>query len=184
MFSRNEFGELLALMDRTGVAVEVGVLHGEFSKILYDGCMKRGKRFGALYLIDPWKHYGGQVVNELEAINADYEKCFQEVNEFVKDKPEIHIVRGVSPEEANRSNLQSIDFVYLDALHDYKSVKADIAAWWPRIRKGGILAGHDYTDEIGHVKTAVDEFLDMGWRKYILNLTTNDGPYYSWWIIK
>ncbi len=38
----------------------------------------------------------------------------------------------------------SLDFVFIDAGHDYDSVKADILAWYPKIKPGGILAGHDY----------------------------------------
>lgn len=39
------------------------------------------------------------------------------------------------------------DLVYVDAAHDYKSVKEDIEHWIPKIKKGGILAGHDYSSE-------------------------------------
>ena len=38
----------------------------------------------------------------------------------------------------------SCDLVLIDASHDYESVRADIAAWWPKIKRGGVLAGDDY----------------------------------------
>jgi predicted O-methyltransferase YrrM len=52
----------------------------------------------------------------------------------------------------------TFDMVFLDAMHDYVSIRDDIARWWPKLRVGGILAGHDY----GHahfpgVKQAFDE---------------------------
>merc|ERR1740121_1256224 len=39
-----------------------------------------------------------------------------------------------------------LDFVYLDARHDLAGVVADIRAWWPKVRPGGVFAGHDYVD--------------------------------------
>ncbi len=40
----------------------------------------------------------------------------------------------------------SLDFVYIDARHDYCGVREDLVAYWSKIRSGGILAGHDYMD--------------------------------------
>jgi len=36
------------------------------------------------------------------------------------------------------------DFVFIDAGHDYTSVKADIEAWWPKVKEGGTIAGDDF----------------------------------------
>lgn len=49
------------------------------------------------------------------------------------------------------------DFVYIDAYHAYESVQADIALWWPLVRVGGILAGHDFDLEHHGVRQAVLE---------------------------
>jgi predicted O-methyltransferase YrrM len=45
---------------------------------------------------------------------------------------------------AAKNITETLDFVYIDANHDYDSVMVDICLWYPKIRKGGILAGHDY----------------------------------------
>jgi cephalosporin hydroxylase len=53
---------------------------------------------------------------------------------------------------------QSLFFVFIDADHSYKGVKSDIGAWMPKVKKGGILAGHDYrTEAWPGVTRAVDE---------------------------
>ena len=49
------------------------------------------------------------------------------------------------------------DFVFIDAAHDYDSVKADIEAWQPLVKPGGILCGHDYADYCPGVVNAVNE---------------------------
>lgn len=57
----------------------------------------------------------------------------------------------------------SLDFVFIDAAHDYENVKADILAWLPKIKKNGVLAGHDYYPEHPEycgVYTAVNEIFD------------------------
>jgi hypothetical protein len=56
------------------------------------------------------------------------------------------------------------DFVYIDAAHDYESVKADIREWLPKVKPGGYICGHDYGGEYTGVKKAVDEM--FGGRVY------------------
>jgi len=69
-------------------------------------------------------------------------------------------ISGVTPEIAKSYANESLDFVWIDALHEYEYVKADIIAWLPKIKKGGYLGGHDYVE--GHangVEKAVKEML-------------------------
>jgi predicted O-methyltransferase YrrM len=57
---------------------------------------------------------------------------------------------------------ESVDFCFIDADHSYASVQADLRAWWPKIRPGGVIAGHDYRQEaswlIGVTKAVHDYF--------------------------
>ena len=67
-------------------------------------------------------------------------------------------VRKASLEAAPMYKDGSLDVVFIDACHEYDCVKADIAAWLPKVKKGGYLAGHDYPWSAGDaVKRAVDE---------------------------
>ena len=52
----------------------------------------------------------------------------------------------------------SLDFVYLDAGHDYISIQEDLQCWYPKVRVGGVFAGHDYSDSFPGVRLAVDAF--------------------------
>jgi len=51
----------------------------------------------------------------------------------------------------------SLDFVFIDAVHTYEAVIADIAAWSPKVKPGGFITGHDYGFKDTGVKRAVDE---------------------------
>jgi hypothetical protein len=57
-------------------------------------------------------------------------------------------IRGDSTQCADRYPDNCLDFVFIDADHEAAAVYADLCAWFPKIKPGGILAGHDY-DEAG-----------------------------------
>ena len=59
-----------------------------------------------------------------------------------------------------RAGLGAIDVLHIDAGHDYRSVTADLEAWWPLLRSGGWLVGDDYLDtgDWPEVKAAFDDF--------------------------
>src|SRR6185436_14587326 len=91
--------------------------------------------------------------------------------------------RMTSLEAAERIPHHSIDFVYIDARHDYAAVMEDLGAWFDKVRPGGIIAGHDYLD--GHfpagvfgVKSAVDTFFSE--RALPVHPTLLDEPWLSW----
>lgn len=54
-----------------------------------------------------------------------------------------------------------IDLCFIDALHDYESVKQDIALWWPLVREGGYLCGHDFNHKWPGVMRAVAEAIPL-----------------------
>lgn len=73
-------------------------------------------------------------------------------------------------------------FVYIDGVHSYEAVTADIADWWPQVVSGGILGGHDYTPEAAGVRRAVDEF--CGAQGLQLHTTLEPQESISWWVTK
>lgn len=80
---------------------------------------------------------------------------------FLKNIDQVkHIVnpkKALSWDGADFYEDESLDFIFIDAAHDYESVKKDITAWFPKMKKDGIIAGHDYT-WCDDVKKAVHEY--------------------------
>lgn len=85
---------------------------------------------------------------ELEAIVANLEKEFGP-----------RYIRLTSLQAAEEVADESIDFVFIDAIHDYEHVKEDIQAWLPKVKKGGLLAGDDYKTRFPGLCQSVDELL-------------------------
>ena len=117
------------------VGVEVGTERGQYAKAM----LTRNPDL-KLYCVDPWIAYQGyrehvtqekldwlysEAVTRLEGLNAV-------------------LVRKFSHDAAADFKDESIDFVYIDGNHEFRHVVNDIADWTPKVRKGGIVSGHDY----------------------------------------
>jgi len=70
-----------------------------------------------------------------------------------------------SEENAERWDDEHFDFVYIDADHSYAGVISDIRLWWPKVKPGGMICGHDYA--CGGVTKALQSFFTEGVRHNI-----------------
>jgi len=80
-----------------------------------------------------------------------------------------------------------LDFVYIDGLHDYASVREDIHDWFPKLKSGGILCGHDYNETNPGTIQAVDEFAEESGLEFKITGTSpkkGDADAPSWLFIK
>lgn len=147
-----------------GEGAEIGVLRGVFSEHLL-----RYWRGRCLHCIDPWTYLGTLKYDEpKDAAGVPerefHETCYRET--IWRLKPfggRAHILRATSREAAASFADGSLDFAFIDARHDYEAVKEDISLWYPKIRDGGILCGHDWSLDYGPphygVKKAVMEYV-------------------------
>ena len=62
-----------------------------------------------------------------------------------KQKFTVKLIKDYSLNAVHLFEDDYFDFVYIDGDHTYKSASQDIKEWWQKVRKGGILAGHDYS---------------------------------------
>jgi hypothetical protein len=158
--ARNEIPALLNARGLLGVGAEVGVKIGRYSELLLLGW--RGRK---LLSIDPWLAADpDEYVDGSNVSQPEFEAFYAEARRRLAAHGErSEIWRLTSLAAAARVPDQSLDFVYIDARHDYESVMEDLAAWYDKVRPGGIFAGHDYVDGVVRstvfgVKRAVDEF--------------------------
>lgn len=181
--NREEFPFIANNRNLLGEGVEIGVWKGEYSHFLLSHWKGR-----TLYSVDPWKSFIDQSYKD--DMNIEQQQ-FDGIHDGVKQLlapfgSRSQIVRKLSSEAAPMFRDGQLDFVYIDAQHHYEAVKEDIGLWFPKVKKGGILAGHDYLDgkidnsEFG-VKKAVDEFA----KENNLKLLVGDrDDYRSWFIFK
>ncbi len=152
---------LLELCDREfpgGVAVEVGVAGGHFSKQI----LATWKTIGRLHLVDAWRHFtDGSYADACNLDQATQDLRYAQVVKDFEGNSKVQIWRELSLEAATTTPEQWCQFIYLDANHSTAAVRQDLDHWWIRLAPGGIIAGHDY--EVGNgkgygVKAAVDHF--------------------------
>jgi hypothetical protein len=160
IWTRYEFPFILNAMGLVGEGAEVGIFRGSYSTY----CLTHWKG-RLLHSIDPWRYFPG---GEYTDITNSEDEAQQQLYEGVRRRlarfgDRSRIVRDASPQAAANFRDGQLDYVFIDAQHHYEAVRADLRGWFGKVRRGGILAGHDYLDGvlpegIFGVKRAVDEF--------------------------
>jgi hypothetical protein len=139
-----------------GTIVEVGAWKGRSTCFLAVEAANSGKRI-SIDVVDTWE--GSQEHRDFLVVAEG--RLFEVFLE--NTRPVAHLitpVRMTSIQASERYPDGSLDAVFLDASHKYEDVRADILAWLPKVKSGGILSGHDYTyrnDDWPDVRRAVDE---------------------------
>ena len=178
------------------VGVELGVQVGLYSLQL----LQNWHSCQTLYLVDVWK----QQKNYFDGANVpqqEQDRKYQEtINRVSNYKSKVKILRMTTTEAAKLIPNRSLDFVYVDARHDYCGVMEDLINYYPKMRRGGIMSGHDYynTAEVkqldssqdwsvcgngtrneGAVKGAVNDFVKN--KNVTIHVTKEVWP--SWWFV-
>jgi len=162
---------LFDVVPRGGVVIEVGVFDGDFSERIM--ALNEPRK---LHLVDPWFTKGDgtlfdgptQQFASAEQASAALESQYRHVAgrfaaEIASQRIEVH--RMLSHQAAPLFPDEHFDWIYIDASHFFDDVKVDLQAFWPRLKRGGYIAGDDY-DRRGiwehGVTRAVDEFIASG----------------------
>ena len=122
--------------------VEIGVQRGEFARTMVSEWAGHGLDLYAL--VDVWapqENYLDVANVDLNAQEDILKTARRALAAYAND---TLFLRMYSVEAARWFEPESLDFVYVDARHDYCGVTEDLVAYWPLLRSGGLMAGHDY----------------------------------------
>jgi hypothetical protein len=163
---------LLKQLPKQATVAEIGVNEGDFSEKILSLCHPE-----KLVLIDVWasKRYHGGLFEKVK-------------NRFATQLAagKIEIMRDLSFGAIAACKDEYFDWVYLDTDHTYDTTKRELELLRPKMKKGGIIAGHDYIIgnwNAGHrygVIEAVREFcLKYNWEMIYLTHELNDHPSFA-----
>jgi len=116
------------------VGAEIGVAKGEHSALL---CQNNPNL--KLYCIDAWEHYHGY----RDYLSARLIYFYEEAQKLLSPY-NCTLIKKFSQDAVKDFADGSLDFVYIDGAHDFRHVVDDIDDWSKKVRKGGIIYGHDY----------------------------------------
>jgi predicted O-methyltransferase YrrM len=142
-------------LPRGSVLVEVGCWKGRSTAFVAPACRQRGH---VLHCVDHWNGSSDDFDGGYRARLAreDVESAFRaHLADWAID---ARVHKEASTSAAAHFTPASVDLVFLDASHDEASVASDLAAWWPVLRRGRLLAGHDWCNKTPGVAAAVSAF--------------------------
>lgn len=166
MKDRNDFANVIK-----GIGVEIGVAQGGFSRQLLTN-----SKLDKLYSVDPWSmEYEGFACQE--DCDESYRMTIETLMEF-RNRSVILKMDGYEACKFFADN--SLGFVYIDSSHGVEETLGELRLWCPKVKEGGILAGHDYINGLT-VQEAVHQFAketnrtfetterDQEWQTIIVN---------------
>lgn len=155
--------------DRPTTIVEVGTCHGRSAAFLGVSI----KNIGVPAHVHCVDNFCWSPVPFEGTLQSVCEKNLAPLSDIIT----IHPIPSL--EAAKKFRDDSVDFVWIDADHSYKGVKDDIAAWWPKIKRGGAMGGDDFP--MAGVKVAVEESGPYELIQGIREDAEYSGPWESWW---
>lgn len=151
------YQQCLQQAPRDAQMVEVGVWMGKSLSYLAELCQRTNRQDVTLYGVDHW--YGCEKCQDeiVQALEGDEDEIYR-IARANLDYPNVRLLRMDANDAAHEFRDGSLDLVFIDADHKYGAVKKNILSWLPKVKVGGLIAGHDIISWPS-VKKAVQEVL-------------------------
>jgi len=137
---------LLKALPRRSVGAEIGVWRGEFSEDIV-----RRVKPSCLHLIDPWVFMSSSARLDLRGVGAKEQTDMDVIHDAVAQQFAAQISAGtvvmhrsLSADAALEFEDDYFDWIYIDGDHSYEGVLADLRAFTPKVKRGGLVTGDDY----------------------------------------
>jgi predicted O-methyltransferase YrrM len=154
------YARQVARAENGATFVELGAWKGRSTAFMAVEIALSGKDI-AFYTIDHWRGSGEEAhLHDPDLVEGRLYDVFlcniEPVHEYVKP------ITGDTATVADRFSDDSVSFVYIDAGHTFADVSVDLAAWWPKVERGGVIAGDDWCDSDDRygVRRAVNAFFE------------------------
>lgn len=129
---------------------EIGVKEGRFIRHMLETFPDL-----SMYAVDPWEDQEGHAE---DYVGWDWGNIYSAYRDRVEPFGERALELHMYSDQASKLIKNGVlDFVFIDAQHDYLSVRYDIDLWQPKIRPGGLICGHDYCEKFPGVMLAVND---------------------------
>lgn len=150
--------------------VELGVLRGPTFKHL-STCNKEYTHYGVDVFVNDRHWRSHNITTTEEILDVPAVEWYKGLEEFAKENNSI-LIRDFSHLAASRFEDEEFDYVFIDAGHRFEDVVKDMNAWIPKVKKGGMISGHDIN------------MLDVKMAVTSINLNYDIGPDNIWYYMK
>lgn len=166
--------DMLHIVPKGSVCAEIGVFSGDFSKLIYNVV-----RPSKLYLVDLFKGTvsSGDKNGENET-KISLDQAYTDLLQHFKKDSSVELYKGRSSDFLSKLPDGSLDFVYIDGDHSFKGVSSDLNLSRTKVKKNGIISGHDYCPRFSGVMKALDDFTNKFKLKTVFTLQDKIPSFY------
>jgi len=145
---------LYKTLPSNAIVAEIGVYDGANAAVILNNAFPK-----KLYLIDPWistdnyQDFSTDQLIEAEKRTRHMVKDYTDTAAQrilaapgdIEHYADITIIKDFSTSASKQFKDHYFDWIYIDGSHEYEDVKADLAYWIPKVKKGGYICGHDFS---------------------------------------